>query len=260
MLKLTDDKTLPGGAPVRRPLAGPTSLGRPIRVLVVDDSVVIRRVVTQVLGADPAIEIAGIAANGVIALARIPQVNPDVVSLDIEMPEMDGLETLRRIRKQFPALRVIMFSTLTERGAKYTLEALSLGANDYVTKPANVGSLDRSMEQLRTELIPKIKQFFEIPPPPVLPQTRPAVQGVASYKPRHAAARRKSSPSASRPAGPTPWRRFSRSSRPTFRCRSRGAAHAAAVYAHAGRAPLQSEPAHRRRSGGGHGGQARPRR
>jgi two-component system, chemotaxis family, protein-glutamate methylesterase/glutaminase len=182
MLKLTDDKTLPGGAPVRRPLAGLTSLGRPIRVLVVDDSVVIRRVVTQVLGADPAIEIAGIAANGVIALARIPQVNPDVVSLDIEMPEMDGLETLRRIRKQFPALRVIMFSTLTARGAKYTLEALSLGANDYVTKPANVGSLDRSMEKLRTELIPKIKQFFEIPPPPVLPRPA-AVQGVAGYKP-----------------------------------------------------------------------------
>ncbi len=187
MLKLTDDKTKPGGAGAQRPSTAPNSLGRPIRVLVVDDSVVIRRVVTQVLGADPAIEIAGIAANGVIALARIPQVNPDVVSLDIEMPEMDGIETLRRIRKQFPSLRVIMFSTLTERGAKYTLEALSLGANDYVAKPANVGSLDVSMERLRTELVPKIKQFFEIPPRAAVlprPAPRPApVKSAGSYTP-----------------------------------------------------------------------------
>jgi two-component system chemotaxis response regulator CheB len=142
-----------------------TSLGRPIRVLVVDDSVVIRRLVTQVLAEDPEIEVAGVAANGSIALGRIPQVNPDVVSLDIEMPEMDGLETLRQIRTQYPALRVIMFSTLTARGAQHTLEALSLGANDYVTKPANVGSLELSLERLRGELIPKIKQFFAVEPP-----------------------------------------------------------------------------------------------
>jgi two-component system chemotaxis response regulator CheB len=157
------------------------SLGRPIRVLVVDDSVVIRRLVTQVLSEDPDIEVAGIAANGVIALSRIPQVNPDVVSLDVEMPEMDGLETLRHIRKQFPNLRVIMFSTLTTHGAKHALEALSLGANDYVTKPSNVGSIERSMESLRTELIPKIKQFFEAAPAPL-----PALAGVkpvAAYTP-----------------------------------------------------------------------------
>jgi two-component system, chemotaxis family, protein-glutamate methylesterase/glutaminase len=182
MLNATDDKTKLRAAAARRPV-GPASLGRRIRVLVVDDSVVIRRVVTQVLGEDPDIEIAGIAANGVIALARIPQVNPDVVSLDIEMPEMDGLETLRRIRKQYPKLHVIMFSTLTARGAKHTLEALSLGANDYVTKPANVGSLNRSMDRLRTELVPKIKQFFEAPP-----AVRPAPRPVAT--PQAAAARR----------------------------------------------------------------------
>ena len=79
------------------------------------------------------------------------------------MPEMDGLETLRRVRRDYPRLRVIMFSTLTERGAAVTLEALTLGADDYVTKASNEGSLDRSMARLREELIPKIKQFFQFP-------------------------------------------------------------------------------------------------
>ena len=80
-----------------------------IRVLVVDDSVVIRRLVSEVLNADPAIEVAGTAANGKIALSKLPQVNPDLVILDIEMPELDGLGTLREIRKIYPRLPVIMF-------------------------------------------------------------------------------------------------------------------------------------------------------
>ena len=85
-----------------------------------------------------------------------------MITLDIEMPEMDGLEMLRRLRQTYPDLRVIMFSTLTERGAASTMEALSLGADDYVTKASNEGSLDRSMATLRSELIPKIKQFFTL--------------------------------------------------------------------------------------------------
>jgi two-component system, chemotaxis family, protein-glutamate methylesterase/glutaminase len=137
--------------------------GERIRVLVVDDSVVIRRLVTHALEQDPMIEVVGAAANGAIALQRIPQLNPDVLTLDIEMPEMDGLEMLRRVRPGYPHLRVIMFSTLSERGAAITLEALSLGADDYVTKASNVGSLDRSMTRLREELVPKIKQFFHLP-------------------------------------------------------------------------------------------------
>lgn len=183
MLNATGDKTRPRPTTAQRSFPAPAALGRPIRVLVVDDSVVIRRLVTQVLSEDPAIEVAGVAANGIIALARIPQVNPDVVSLDVEMPEMDGLETLRRIRKQFPAVRVIMLSALTARGANHTLEALSLGANDYVTKPANVGSLDRSMEKLRGELIPKIKQFFETALPPASLPAPVAVKPVSNYTP-----------------------------------------------------------------------------
>jgi two-component system chemotaxis response regulator CheB len=95
-------------------------------------------------------------------LAKIPQLNPDVITLDIEMGEMDGLEMLRRLRQTYPAkdIRVIMFSTLTERGASATIDALWLGADDYVSKASNEGSLDRSMASLRRELLPKIKQFF----------------------------------------------------------------------------------------------------
>ncbi len=134
--------------------------GGRIRVLIVDDSVVIRRLVTHALQEDPSLEIVGSAPNGSIGLARIPQLNPDVITLDIEMPEMNGLEMLRELRKSYKDVRVIMFSTLTERGASATMEALSLGADDYVTKASNEGSLDRSMASLRGDLIPRIKQFF----------------------------------------------------------------------------------------------------
>ncbi|MDP9406835.1 MAG: chemotaxis response regulator protein-glutamate methylesterase [Actinomycetota bacterium] len=131
----------------------------PINVLVVDDSVVIRRLVSTVLEEDPDIRVAGTAANGRLALAKLPSVAPDLITLDIEMPELDGLGTLRELRKTDRTTPVVMFSTLTERAAKATLEALALGANDYVTKPANVGSVAAGMESVRAELIPKIKSL-----------------------------------------------------------------------------------------------------
>lgn len=130
-----------------------------IRVLVVDDSVVIRKVLCQALAEDPAIEVVGSAANGSIALSKIPLVSPHLVTLDVEMKGMSGLETLKAIREAYPKLPVILFSTLKERGAAITLEALSLGASDYVTKPQKSGSLEQTLARIHAQLIPKVKEL-----------------------------------------------------------------------------------------------------
>ena len=135
-----------------------------IRVLIVDDSVVVRRMIRDALSADPAIEICGVAANGRIALSMIEQCSPDIMTLDIEMPEMDGLEVLRQLSRRRPAPAVVMFSTLTQRGAVATLDALALGARDYVTKPSNVGNVTAAVEAIRRELIPKLKALCGVPP------------------------------------------------------------------------------------------------
>src|SRR5262249_8191854 len=110
------------------------------------------------------LEVVGAAANGRIALARMPQVTPDVVILDVEMPELDGLATLAELRKSYPRLPVIMFSALTERGASATLDALALGATDYFTKPS--GGLEESVEVIRSQLIPEIKALCNNRPAP----------------------------------------------------------------------------------------------
>ena len=97
---------------------------RKIRVLIVDDSAIIRQTVSDELGLDPEIEIAGTAPNGQIALAKMTQVNPDFVLLDVEMPVLDGLKTLCELKKTHRRIPVMMFSSLTERGADATLDAL----------------------------------------------------------------------------------------------------------------------------------------
>jgi two-component system chemotaxis response regulator CheB len=132
---------------------------RKIRVLIVDDSVVVRKIISDTVVTDPDIEVAGIARDGRIALQKIPQVKPDIITLDITMPGMDGLETLTEIRKQYPRLPVIMLSALTERAAAITLDALALGANDYVTKPSNSIDLADLIQRISDQLIPKIKAF-----------------------------------------------------------------------------------------------------
>ncbi len=127
------------------------------RVLVVDDSAVIRRAISSLLGEDPAIEVVGQAANGEIAIQKIKELAPDVITLDVEMPVLDGLDTLRRFKAEGIQVPVIMCSTLTERGGMATLDALSLGAACYVTKPKTSASVAESIDALRQELLPKVK-------------------------------------------------------------------------------------------------------
>jgi two-component system, chemotaxis family, protein-glutamate methylesterase/glutaminase len=156
-----------------------------IRVLVVDDSVVIRKVLTEALSTDAEIEVVGSAADGSIALSKIPLVTPDLLTLDVEMPGMSGLETLVEIRKLYPKLPVIMFSTLTERGAATTLEALSLGASDWVTKPQSSANVEETRGRIRSELIPKVKELCRRNRKPV---SIPWPSSVLSKKPLRKAA------------------------------------------------------------------------
>jgi two-component system chemotaxis response regulator CheB len=133
-----------------------------IRVLVVDDSAVVRRLVTTSLSLDPEIEVVGTAVNGQEAIGRVEELRPDAVTLDIEMPVLDGLGALAAIRRRHPRLPIIMFSTLTEKGATKTLEALSLGASDFVTKPSNTTNMAESMASVREQLIPKMKALIGV--------------------------------------------------------------------------------------------------
>jgi two-component system chemotaxis response regulator CheB len=138
-----------------------------VRVLVVDDSFVVRHIVSDSLEAVPGLHVVGTAPNGKVALDMLDEIEPDAIVLDLEMPEMDGLETLTELRKSRPRLPVVVFSTLTERGAAATLEALAHGASDYVTKPSNVGNASLAMERIRTELAPKLTTLCspaQIPP------------------------------------------------------------------------------------------------
>ncbi len=135
-----------------------------LRILVVDDSVVVRRMLSEMLSSNPAIESVSTASNGKIALARIPQVNPDAVILDVEMPVMDGLQTLAEIRRFNKVLPVIMFSTVTARGATATLDAIALGANDYVTKPSSRSGTVGQLGLVYQDLIDKITAHCHFDP------------------------------------------------------------------------------------------------
>ncbi len=108
----------------------------PVRVLVVDDSAFMRFAITQQLNDDPQIQVVGQASDGREALRMIPELQPDVITLDVEMPHLDGLSTLREIMKSYPR-PVIMFSSLTKEGTAETIQALMLGAIDFIAKPSN---------------------------------------------------------------------------------------------------------------------------
>ena len=125
-----------------------------IRVLVVDDQALVRRMVTAILEQDPEIEVVGLAADPHEARTLIKRLNPDVVTLDVEMPKMDGITFLKNLMRLRP-MPVVMISTLTQKGAPTTLEAIEVGAVDYVAKPSNQSP--GQIEAYGEEIISKVK-------------------------------------------------------------------------------------------------------
>src|SRR4030065_2774057 len=108
-------------------------MGSPVKVLVVDDSAFMRKAITGMLNSDPDIRVIGVAVNGEDAILKVKSLAPDVVTMDIEMPKLNGLDALRHLMKDIP-VPVIMVSSLTEEGARETMKALEIGAVDYVSK------------------------------------------------------------------------------------------------------------------------------
>jgi chemotaxis response regulator CheB len=126
------------------------------RILIVEDSAVMRSLLRTVISTDAHLEVAGTAADGASALAFLAGERPDLVLLDVEMPVMDGLATLRQMRSRGIRVPVIMCSSLTRRGARVTIDALASGASDYVSKPAGQASRDAAIRALSQELVPKV--------------------------------------------------------------------------------------------------------
>ena len=128
-----------------------------IRALIVDDSALARRMVSQALAAQPDMEVVGLAESGLAALERVERHAPDVVVLDLEMPGMDGIETLRRLKKSKPLLPVLIFSSQTKRGAGATVDALLAGADDYALKPDGSPDSGSSWAASQVELATKLR-------------------------------------------------------------------------------------------------------
>ncbi|MDA8134160.1 MAG: chemotaxis response regulator protein-glutamate methylesterase [Desulfobacteraceae bacterium] len=132
---------------------------RLLRVLVVDDSVLYRKVLSEVLSNIPGVEVVGTATDGKVALAKIPQLKPDMLTLDFDMPELDGLKVLEHVRIDHPDIKVIMVSTHTKEGAAITLRALELGALTFATKPRTENPLE-SKTVLFDQLAPVVKEII----------------------------------------------------------------------------------------------------
>lgn len=150
----------------------------PVKVLIVDDSAVVRRVVALALAREPEIDVVGTAVNGRDALARVQTLTPDVITMDVEMPEMDGIAAVRDLRRTGHGQPVIMFSTLTERGAQATFDALAAGATDYLTKPSRVVDIHDAIVQVHNALVPLIKVLAAPRRRPASDSARPAATPV----------------------------------------------------------------------------------
>jgi len=134
---------------------------RTARILIVDDSAVMRSLLRRVIGCDNRLEVAGTANDGASALRAIVAIRPDLVLLDVDMPGMDGLSTLKEMKAQGMKVPVIMCSALTQRGARVTIEALASGASDYVAKPSGQPSREAAVQTLVHNLVPKIIALTE---------------------------------------------------------------------------------------------------
>lgn len=134
---------------------------RRARVLVVDDSAFMRKLIPAILSRDPEIEVIGTAMDGVFALEKVGRLRPDVVTLDLDMPRMGGLETLRHLVERYP-IPVLVLSTFSQKGAHLTLEALDLGAVDFLAKPRGAGP--EGLEAVSEELIRKVKMAARVSP------------------------------------------------------------------------------------------------
>jgi len=135
-----------------------------IRVFLVDDTAAVRHILTQILEEDPEIVVVGTASDGQQGLERLSRVEADLLILDVEMPGMGGLDMLKALKARQSTLPVLVFSSITERGAMVTIEALSLGASDYVPKPAMVGTAAEARDYIRNSLLSKIKSLFKLEP------------------------------------------------------------------------------------------------
>ncbi|MEM7558934.1 MAG: response regulator, partial [Planctomycetota bacterium] len=131
----------------------------PIRVMICDDSAVMRRLIKTALKIDPELDVICEAKHGQDALGKMFDARPDLVVMDVEMPVMDGIEAVKEIRKRSATLPIIMFSSLTSRGAELTLDAIEAGASDFSCKPANAGRIEAALAQVQGDLIPKIRQW-----------------------------------------------------------------------------------------------------
>ncbi len=131
---------------------------RPIRVLIVDDTIVYRKIVNDVLSDLPGVEVVGSAHNGKAAISKIASLNPDLLTLDIEMPEMNGLEVLEYIEEKKLDVGAVMLSTLTHEGGEMTMKALELGAFDFIPKPQE-GSMSENTKTLKNNIVPILKAF-----------------------------------------------------------------------------------------------------
>lgn len=164
---------------------------QPLRVLVVDDSALYRKIVRDVLSGMPGVEVVGAANNGLIALDRIESLRPDVVTLDLEMPQLDGHGVLKQLAGKPNAPRAIMVSAFTAQGAQSTTAALREGAFDFILKPATK-SLEMSIQQLRRDLAPKIDACRSIATPSLrrAPTSAAPIRQAPAAPPRPAARRR----------------------------------------------------------------------